>query len=130
MAGNKFLVVDDMSTMRKIICKTINEIGNCETVSAQDGIEAWEKLTKEVPSVTMIVSDWNMPKCSGIELLRKVRSTEKFKDLPFVLLTAEAEAHQVGEAVKLGVTSYIVKPFTPESLKEKLTAILTKVKAA
>ncbi|RYZ80039.1 MAG: response regulator, partial [Proteobacteria bacterium] len=78
----------------------------------------------------LIISDWNMPNCSGLELLKRVRSDAKLKLLPFILLTAEGEVHQVKEALVAGVDSYVLKPFTLESLKEKLEATFKKRQAA
>lgn len=126
----KILVIDDMSTMRKIICKIVKEMGIAQVSDAQDGNDAWAKILAADPGYDLIISDWNMPNCTGIELLKLVRSDAKYKAVPFVLLTAEAEAHQVGEALKQGVTAYIVKPFTPDTLKQKLMGILGKANKA
>lgn len=126
----KVLVVDDMRAMRKIITKVIKEMGVGEILDAEDGNLAWKHITEAETPFHLIISDWNMPNCTGIELLKKVREDSKFKNLPLILLTAEAEAHQVSEAVKLGVSGYIVKPFTPDILKQKLTALFAKTKAA
>ena len=114
----KVLVVDDMLTMRKIVAKIMRELGFTDIHEALDGDEAWAKVQAE--DYGLIISDWNMPKCSGLEFLKKIRSDEKFAKTPFVLVTAEAESHQVAEAIKSGVDQYVVKPFSRDSLKIKL----------
>jgi two-component system chemotaxis response regulator CheY len=119
--NTKILIVDDMSTMRKIVRKALSGYGFTLFEEAEDGQKAWAKLN-EIQDIGLVVSDWNMPNCTGLELLKRVRSDTRMRALPFVLLTAEGEAKQVDEAIKLGVDNYCLKPFTPESLKEKLEA--------
>jgi two-component system chemotaxis response regulator CheY len=121
----KILIVDDMFTMRKIVSKVFKDLGFSDMVDAADGNEAWEKISSS--SIQLVVSDWNMPNCTGLDLLKKVRASEQHKNLPFVLLTAEAEGHQVMEALKAGVDNYIIKPFTPNTFKAKLEETFTKV---
>jgi two-component system chemotaxis response regulator CheY len=116
----RILVIDDMSTMRKIVVKSLKEMGFVDIREAADGKLGWDVIDKTLPAVDLVISDWNMPNCTGLELLRKVRGDARFVKLPFVLLTAEAEAAQVAEAIKSGANNYIIKPFTPDSLKEKL----------
>ncbi len=119
----KVLIVDDMLTMRKIVRKTVFDLGLKNTVEAPDGAAAWAEVEKTFSTNTpfqLIISDWNMPVLTGIELLKKVRSNEKTRNVPFVFLTAESEKNQILEAMKLGVTTYILKPFTPATFKEKL----------
>lgn len=116
----RVLVVDDMMTMRKIVAKACKDIGFTDIIEAADGIKAWEALSTSQPAVGLIISDWNMPNCTGLDLLKRVRADSRFGKLPFVLLTAESEGHQVAEAVKSGVDNYIVKPFTPDLLQKKL----------
>lgn len=116
----KVLVVDDMMTMRKIIMNAIKNLGFNDMVDAVDGAKAWEILTSSYPPIGLIISDWNMPNMTGLELLKKVRADEKLKNLPFVLVTAESNKTQVVEAIKAGVTNYVVKPFTPKVLAQKL----------
>lgn len=118
--NTRILILDDMSTMRKIVTKTLKELGFSDIQEAADGNLGWEILNSSNPPVELIISDWNMPNCTGLELLKKVRMDDRYVKTPFVLLTAEAEAHQVAEAVKQGVSNYIIKPFNAESLKEKL----------
>ena len=90
-------------------------------MEADDGSVAWEMLQKD--PVDFIVSDWNMPKMTGIELLKKVRADDNLKDIPFLMVTAEAQKENIVEAVKARVSNYIVKPFTPETLSEKIEKI-------
>jgi len=117
----RILVVDDFATMRKIIKNILGQLGFKNIIEADDGTTAWEILQKE--PVDLIISDWNMPKMSGLELLKKVRADEKLKDTPFLMVTAEAQKENIIEAAKYRVSQYIVKPFTPETLKEKLEKI-------
>lgn len=116
----RILVIDDMSTMRKIVIKSLREMGFADIHEAADGKQGWEFLDTSTPAIDLVISDWNMPNCTGLELLKKVRGDSRFAKLPFVLLTAEAEASQVAEAIKSGANNYIIKPFTPDGLKEKL----------
>jgi two-component system chemotaxis response regulator CheY len=117
----KILIVDDFATMRKIIRNILTQLGFKNILEADDGTTALEILKKE--KVDLIISDWNMPKMSGIELLKAVRSDENLKDVPFVMVTAEAQKENILEAIKYKVNQYIVKPFTPETLKEKLDKV-------
>jgi len=117
----KILIVDDFSTMRKIIRNILTQLGFKNILEADDGTTALEILKKE--KVDLIISDWNMPKMSGLELLKAVRSDENLKDVPFVMVTAEAQKENILEAIKYKVNQYIVKPFTPETLKEKLEKV-------
>ncbi|MDD4730943.1 MAG: chemotaxis response regulator CheY [Desulfovibrio sp.] len=124
MAADKsmrVLVVDDFSTMRKIIKNILRQLGFENVVEADDGTTAWEVLNKD--NIDFIVSDWNMPKMTGIELLRKVRASEEYADTPFLMVTAEAQQENIIEAVQAKVSNYIVKPFTPETLSEKINKI-------
>ncbi|BDQ36473.1 response regulator [Pseudodesulfovibrio nedwellii] len=117
----RVLVVDDFSTMRKIIKNILRQIGFTNMVEADDGSTAWEVLNKD--NIDFIVSDWNMPTMSGIELLRKVRASEEYADIPFLMVTAEAQQENIIEAVQAKVSNYIVKPFTPETLGQKIDKI-------
>ena len=116
----RILVVDDMSVMRKIVGKAVRELGFTDILEAADGQLAWDALQGATPAVGLVISDWNMPNCTGVDFLRRVRADSRFKFTPFVLLTAESEGKQVAEAVKAGVDNYVVKPFTPDVLKVKL----------
>jgi two-component system chemotaxis response regulator CheY len=119
----RILVVDDFSTMRKIIKNILRQLGFTNIVEADDGSTAWEVLNKD--NIDFIVSDWNMPTMSGIELLRKVRGSEEYADLPFLMVTAEAQQENIIEAVQAKVSNYIVKPFTPETLGQKIDKIFS-----
>ena len=123
------LVVDDMLTMRKLVKKALKEIGFGVFSEAADGNLAWEALNAANPPIGLIVSDWNMPNCSGLDFLKKIRADEKFKKLSFLMVTAEAERAQVAEAIQAGVSNYVVKPFTPQTLQEKLEQIYRKKSA-
>jgi two-component system chemotaxis response regulator CheY len=118
----KILVVDDFATMRKIIKNILLQLGFKDILEADDGTTALELLKKQ--KVDLIISDWNMPKMPGIELLKAVRNNEDLKDIKFIMVTAEAQKENVIEAIKYGVNQYVVKPFTPETLKEKLEKVL------
>jgi len=119
----RILVVDDMGTMRKLVIKILKELGFTDFTEAADGALAWEALTNAPAPIGLIISDWNMPNCTGLDLLKRVRADAKYKKLPFVLVTAEAESHQVAEAVKSGVDQYVIKPFTQDSVKTKLEMV-------
>ncbi|BAH75883.1 MULTISPECIES: chemotaxis response regulator CheY [Solidesulfovibrio] len=127
MAANKemrILVVDDFSTMRRIIKNILRQLGFNNILEADDGSTAWETLNKD--KIDFIISDWNMPKMPGIELLRKVRGSEEFANLPFLMVTAEAQQENIIEAVQAKVSNYIVKPFTAETLGQKIDKIFDK----
>ena len=127
MATNKemrILVVDDFSTMRRIIKNILRQLGFNNIIEADDGSTAWETLGKE--KVDFIISDWNMPKMPGIELLRKVRASEDLAATPFLMVTAEAQQENIIEAVQAKVSNYIVKPFTAETLGQKIDKIFEK----
>jgi two-component system, chemotaxis family, chemotaxis protein CheY len=116
------LVVDDFATMRRIVRNALKQLGYNHIFEADDGTSALEVLKKE--KIQFIISDWNMPQMPGIELLKTVRGTEEWKSLPFLMVTAEGQREYVLEAVKHKVSNYIVKPFTPEVLREKINKIL------
>jgi len=115
------LVVDDFSTMRRIVKNVLRQLGYVNLLEADDGTTAIEILKRE--KINFIISDWNMPQMSGLELLKVVRTSEEWKDLPFLMVTAEGQKEHVIEAVKHRVSNYIVKPFTPEILMEKINKI-------
>ncbi|MDL2268226.1 chemotaxis response regulator CheY [Desulfovibrio sp. OttesenSCG-928-G15] len=117
----RVLVVDDFSTMRRIIKNILRQLGFTNIVEADDGTTAWDTLNKD--KIEFIISDWNMPQMTGIELLRKVRASEEFCDLPFLMVTAEAQQENILEAVQAKVSNYIVKPFTAEVMKQKIDKI-------
>lgn len=119
------LIVDDFSTMRQIVKKSLKQLGFENVTEATDGAEALKKLQSE--EFKFIISDWNMPNMMGIELLKAIRGDEKLKNLPFLMVTAEAQKDNIIEAAKAGVSQYIIKPFTVDSLEQKITAIFCKV---
>ncbi len=120
----KILVVDDMLTMRKVVSKILRDLGYSDITQAVDGNDAWEKAKDG--SFGLIISDWNMPNCTGVEFLKKVRADATTAKTPFLLVTAEAEQHQIVEAIQAGVDQYVVKPFTTDGLRSKLTAVYMK----
>ena len=117
----RILVVDDMSTMRRIIKTILNQLGYTNIEEAEDGKQALAKLKKE--KFDFVITDWNMPEMDGLTLVKAIRSDEELKNLPVLMVTAEARKENVMEALKAGVNNYIVKPFTPEVLKEKMEKI-------
>jgi two-component system chemotaxis response regulator CheY len=123
----KVLVIDDMVTMRKLVMKICREIGFSDISEAGSVADAWEKITNATPPYGLIISDWNMPNSTGLDLLKRVRADSRFAKLPFVMVTAEAEKHQITSAVEAGVTHYVVKPFTADILRAKLEAAHKKV---
>ncbi len=116
------LVVDDFSTMRRIVRNILRDLEFKNILEADNGQSALDVLSTQ--EVHLIVSDWNMPKMTGLELLKSVRSNEKIKDLPFLMVTAESQKENIVEAVKAKVSNYIVKPFTAATLAEKLAKII------
>jgi len=123
----KILVVDDFSTMRRIIKNILREIGYNNVDEADDGATALEKLKSA--KFDFVVTDWNMPNMPGIELLKAIRQDDVLKDTPVLMVTAEAAKENVVTAVAAGVNNYIVKPFTAAALKERIDIILQKVNA-
>ncbi len=125
MAVNKdmsILVVDDFNTMRRIVRSLLKQLGFNNVDEAVDGNDALSKIS--VKEYALVLSDWNMEPKSGIELLREVRQSEKHKDIPFILITAESKVENIVEAKKAGVNQYIVKPFNAKTLKEKLSTVI------
>ena len=118
----KFLVVDDSSTMRRIVVNSLQRIGFDNTIEAGDGREALEKFD---PSVTFVITDWNMPNMTGTELARALRDRADGKQVPILMVTARSVCDDIIEAMEAGVNNYIVKPFTPQILKEKIDALLS-----
>lgn len=121
----KFLVVDDFSTMRRIVRNLLKELGFTNVDEAEDGAVALQKL-KNVGNFQFVVSDWNMPNMTGIELLKAIRADETLKHLPVLMITAEAKKENIVEAAQSGASGYIVKPFTAAVLEEKMNKIFEK----
>jgi two-component system chemotaxis response regulator CheY len=116
----KFLVVDDSSTMRRIVVNSLQRIGFTEVVEAADGKEALDRFDA---SVKFVITDWNMPTMTGTELARALR--ERGEQVPILMVTARSVREDIIEAMEAGVNNYIVKPFTPQILKEKIDALLS-----
>ena len=121
--GPTVLVVDDYATMRRIMKNQLAQIGFSNVVEAADGEEAWQVLKSQ--HVDLVVSDWNMKPVTGYELLRRMRAEAETKGTPFIMVTAEARPQNVVAAKKAGVSQYIIKPFTAETLKAKIASIST-----
>jgi len=117
----KILVVDDMSTMRRIVKNILKQLGYANVEEAENGQEGLIKL--QGGGFGFVISDWNMPVMTGIDMLRAVRADETIKKIPVLMVTAEAQQENLIEAVKAGVSNYIVKPFTAETLQEKINKI-------
>ncbi|WPM31640.1 chemotaxis response regulator CheY [Hydrogenobacter sp. T-2] len=122
----KFLVVDDMSTMRKIIRTILNQLGYTNVEEAENGKEALSKLRSG--NYDFVLLDWNMPEMDGFETLKQIRSDDKLKGIPVIMVTAEAKKENVLAAIQAGANNYVVKPFTPETLKEKIEKAWTAIK--
>jgi two-component system, chemotaxis family, chemotaxis protein CheY len=117
----KFLVVDDSATMRRIIVNSLQRIGHAECVEAADGREALDKFDD---SIGFVITDWNMPVMSGVDFARALRASSVGKAVPILMVTTRSVRDDIVAAVDAGVNNYIVKPFTPQVLKEKIDQIL------
>ena len=124
----KFLVVDDFSTMRRIVRNLLKELGYTNVDEAEDGAVGLQKL--QGGGFDFVVTDWNMPNMTGIDLLRAIRAEESLKGMPVLMVTAENNRDQIIAAAQAGVNGYIVKPFTAVTLKEKLTKIFERIAAS
>jgi len=120
----KILVVDDMSTMRRIVKNILKQLGFSNMEEAENGQEALQKLRAE--PFGFVVSDWNMPVMPGIDMLRAIRADEQLKHIPVLMVTAEAQKENLIEAIQAGVNNYVVKPFTAETMQEKINKIFNK----
>lgn len=121
----RILIVDDMMTMRKIVINMLKQIGFSQFVEAVDGEQAWEFLKSANPPFDLVLSDVNMPGFTGLELLKIVRASPKFRDLPFIILTTDGEVRLVMDAIRSNVSSFLIKPIQIESLKEKINIAAT-----
>jgi two-component system chemotaxis response regulator CheY len=126
----KFLIVDDFSTMRRIVRNLLKELGYTNADEAEDGVVALQKLESSPSEFNFVVSDWNMPNMDGLTLLQKIRSSPHLKHLPVLMITAEAKKENIIAAAQSGASGYIVKPFTAATLAEKLEKIFEKMKPA
>jgi two-component system chemotaxis response regulator CheY len=120
----RILVVDDSSTMRRIIINTLTKLGYADILEASNGREGVDRLAAS--PVDLVITDWNMPEMSGIEFIRSIRSTDSTKALPVLMVTTNAAKDDIVEALKAGVNNYVVKPFTPDTIKEKIEAVIGK----
>ncbi|RME23464.1 MAG: response regulator [Candidatus Zixiibacteriota bacterium] len=118
----KILTVDDSPTMRRIIINTLKRAGYTDVVEATDGKDALAKL--QVEDINFVITDWNMPEMDGLTFITKLRAQEQFKNLPVLMVTTRSVQDDIIEAMKAGVTNYIVKPFTPDTLKAKIEQVL------
>lgn len=116
----RVLLVEDMSTMRRLMKLVLAKLGFTDIIEAADGAEGFQQLSRSEVPVGMIISDYNMPNSTGMDLLKRVRAEARFKDTIFMMVTAEGEAHQIEEARKHRVDDYIIKPFNAEKLQERL----------
>jgi two-component system chemotaxis response regulator CheY len=123
----KFLVVDDSPTMRRIVCNALKEIGYSDLVEAGDGNEALEQLEAHAPE--FVITDWNMPNMNGLDLTKSIRSHAQFGELPILMITTRGMKEDVLAAMQARVNNYVVKPFTPQVLREKIDMILKAVAA-
>ncbi|MCK9212588.1 MAG: response regulator [Ignavibacteriaceae bacterium] len=119
----RFLIVDDSMTMRRIVINSLRNLGYDNFVEAGDGKEALEKLAVD-SAINFIITDWNMPVFSGLELIKAIRSDPKISHIPVLMVTTRGIKEDIIEALKAKVNNYIVKPFTPHILKEKIEQIL------
>ena len=123
----KILVVDDSATMRRILVNSLQRIGYSECVEAGDGREALDKFDA---SIQFVITDWNMPNMSGLDLARALRGHAEGKSVPILMVTTRSVKEDIIAAIQAGVNNYIVKPFTPQVLKEKIDGVLTGAAAA
>lgn len=118
----KFLIVDDSITMRRILINTLKNLGYSDFVEAEDGKDAYAKLYAEDPD--FIITDWNMPNMSGLEFVKTVRGDEQYKGIPILMVTTRGMKQDILEALKAKVNSYVIKPFTPATVREKIDQVL------
>lgn len=125
MPAQKFLVVDDSLTMRRIVVNALKSLGYETVIEAADGKEAAGKLAAE--GADFVITDWNMPEMNGLDLVRWIRANDQFINLPILMITTRGNKEDVIEAMKARVNNYIVEPFTPAGLKEKIELIMKSV---
>ncbi len=121
----EILVVDDFSTMRRIVKNQLREIGFSNICEAEDGAAAMQVL--KTKHIDFVVTDWNMPNVTGLDLLKQIRADDKLKTIPVLMVTAEAKREQIIEAAQNGVNGYVVKPFTPHTLQEKIEKVFERL---
>jgi len=118
----RFLVVDDSATMRRIVVNSLRRIGYEECIEAGDGAEALERFD---PSVGFVITDWNMPTMTGLEFVRALRARQDGRAVPVLMVTTRSVREDIVQAAQAGVNNYVVKPFTPQLLKEKIDQVVT-----
>jgi len=123
VADLRILTVDDNPTMRRIILNTLRRVGYSDIIEASNGKDAMAKL--QVEKIDFVITDWDMPEMDGIELVSNIRKSDEFKSLPVIMISTRSVKEDIIEALKTGVNSYIVKPFTPDTLKEKINQIIS-----
>jgi two-component system chemotaxis response regulator CheY len=128
MASIKILIVDDSITIRRIITNALKTVGFTDTTEASNGKEALEKL--QAGKIDFIITDWNMPEMNGLDLIKEVRAHSVHSAMPILMITTRGTEHDVVEALQAKVNSYIMKPFTPQELKEKIEGILKTVQVS
>ncbi len=121
----KFMVVDDSPTMRKIVVNALKRLGYNDIIEAEDGKDALAKL--HIEQVDFVITDWNMPNMNGLEFTKTIRASQEFKDLPILMVTTRGMKEDVLDALQARVNNYVVKPFTPQVLKQKIEQILQTV---
>jgi two-component system chemotaxis response regulator CheY len=128
MASIKILIVDDSITIRRIITNALKTVGFTDTIEASNGKEALEKLASS--KVDFVITDWNMPEMNGLDLIKEIRANPVYSSMPILMITTRGTEHDVVEALQAKVNSYIMKPFTPQELKEKIEGILKTVQVS
>lgn len=129
----KILLVDDFEMIRSLLKQALKQLGYTDLTEAVDGLDAMEKISSAKEAghpYDLVFLDWNMPKMSGIDVVRKCKADEAFKQIPFIMITAEREQKSVVMALKAGVADYVIKPFSPRQLASKIERILTSTNAA
>ena len=124
----RILIVDDSSTMRRIIINTLNKIGYSDYVEASNGREAVDKLADG--SIGLVITDWNMPEMSGLDLVKAVRANDQTRHIPLLMVTTNAAQEHIDQAIEAGVTNYLSKPFTPDTIRDKIQLALKAAHAA
>lgn len=122
--NRKFLVVDDSVTMRRIVVNTLKTLGYSQYVEAEHGRDALDKLNND-QSINFVITDWNMPVMSGLELTKAIRGNERIKGLPILMVTTRGVKEDIVQALHARVSNYVVKPFTPQILKDKIDLVLS-----
>lgn len=122
-SNTRILVVDDMVTLRKQVIRLCSELGFMDVVEAADGAQAWQLIQQSKPPVGLIISDYDMPNANGFDLFKRIRGDARFNQLPFILMALEAEQSIVVDAIKAGISGYLLKPFNAEDLKARIESI-------